>query len=348
MIGHSGIGVVIRHLLREWFLGFRELPAELLGPEKLIRQEVPRGVSGVSIIPWAAPVYGPSGLLGTPPFKKAQVFFSPHYTAPLRLPIPLVATVQDLIHITHPPRGGTGVYMRMVLAALRKKAVFVLTPSRHTKVQLQTLYGFEPQRVHTFAYGPGLGNTRPGRSPMVEAFPEKFFLAVGLWKPHKNWEFLIERLGKLSQAGKPSLPLVAAGLNQESERLARECARRSGLDILFAPRLTDAEMARLYEKATALLFPSLAEGFGFPVLEAMAHGTPVMTADLPPMTDVASYAGLRYDPDSPDHFDKSVTTLLSDHEMRKQMVEAGKKRAAEFSWSRYTSGVVRTLRQAAA
>ncbi len=348
MIRHSGIGVVVRHLLGEWLRAFPDFRLELLGPEEDIRREIPRGDRSTRIVPWSAPVYGPAGLLGRPPVRDANVFFSPHYAAPLRLDIPLVAMVHDLIHITNPPRPGTSLYMKGVLALLRRKARYIVTPSRHTKVQLQTLHGFEPQRVLTYANGPGLGGTKPMRTQAVESFPEKFLLAVGLWKPHKNWDFLIGRLGKLTRAGKISVPLVVAGMEQDSQRFARELARQSGLEVFFAPQLTDGEIVRLYEKATALVFPSLAEGFGFPVIEAMSRGTPVLIPDLPPMTDIAGGAALRFDPDSAESFDKAVPALLNDRELRQKMGDAGRRRATEFSWARYAAGVEETLRRALA
>jgi len=331
MVAHSGIGVVVRALLRTWTLAPPPFDVVLLGD----REALPRGITMAEAIQFDLPIYSPAALMARPPLGGADVFFCPHYAAPLRAKAPTVAMVQDLIHVTHPPKPGTGVYMRAVLAGLRRRARFVVTPSRHTKVQLQTLHGFEPHRVLTAAYGPGLGATRPSRTPTTENLPARYLLAAGIWKPHKNWPFLFERLGRMARLGKMSVPLVVAGIAPQDERACLDEARRAGAEALLLPRVSDAEMMRVYEQAECFLFPSLVEGFGLPVVEAMAAGTPVIVADLPPMNEIARGVAMMFDPDNPESFDRALAMVASERELRREMSEKGKARAAEYSWERF-------------
>lgn len=343
MVAHSGIGVVLRTLLKTWTLSPPPFDLVALG----IKEKLPRGMALAEVIPFDLPIYSLRTLMASPPLGGAEVFFSPHYAAPLHARAPLVAMVQDLIHITHPPRAGTGLFMRAALAGLRRRAGYVVAPSRHTKVQLQTLHGFSPHRVLTAAYGPGLAGTRPSRTPTTENLPARYLLAVGIHKPHKNWPFLLERVGRMARMGKLALPLLAAGVAPEDERPLREEAKRHGAELLLLPRVSDAEMMRVHERAECLLFPSLVEGFGLPILEAMAAGTPVIVADLPPMNEIAQGAAVMFDPDNAESFDRALAMVLAERDLRREMSEKGKARAAQFSWERFGRELAGILMRAA-
>lgn len=337
MVRHSGIGVQVRGLLWAWNRQPPPFEVTLLGDPAVLEGAVPDGLDA-RVIPFRRPVYSLLSLLAGPPLTSSQVFFSPHYTAPMGGLAPLVAMVHDLIHITHPTKRGTGLYMRLWLARLRGRAAFTVTPSRQTKVQLQTLHGFPAHRVLTIPPGAGLAgmvDPEPIAPGLVPDGP--FVLAVGLHKPHKNWGFLIERLSGLWKSGRLDIPLVAAGLGDAGAQAIPAMAAREGVAqrVHVVPRLEDGQMAELYRRARVLAFPSLAEGFGFPVIEALRCGTPVVAANLPPMNETGGGAVAAFEPDSPASFDDALMKCVVDEEQRGKLIEAGIKRAETYRWDRY-------------
>ncbi|MCB2154596.1 glycosyltransferase family 4 protein [bacterium] len=336
MLSHSGIGTALRGLLHAWDQAPPPFRLTLLGDLKLLDAQVP-GSLKAEFMEFDLPIYSPVSFLSGAPTGDAQVFLSPHYTAPLRVAQPVVAIVHDLIHVTHPPRRGTASYMKVYLAELRRRASFIVTPSRHTKVQLQTLHGFDAHRVLTLPWGPGIiGLTKPEDLP-PDALPGgDFILAVGINKPHKNWGFLLERLAGLWKSGRLEIPLAAAGLDEEGrEALATRAAE---LDVpgwvSFVPHVTDGQMASLYKKARVLAFCSLVEGFGFPVLEAMASGTPAIVTDLAPMNEIAGDAGLLFDPDDGESFDEALIQAATNDDVRERCRERGLEQAKRFRWEK--------------
>ena len=332
MIRHSGIGTALRGLLWAW----REEPPafdlSLMGdPEQL-----PHSGEGRTAVTYGAPLYSLSTALLPAPVGDAQVLLASHYAAPLRpRALPLVAVVHDLIHITHPTKRGTRLFMKAYLAALRRRASFIITPSRHTKVQLQTLHGFDAHRVLTLPWGAGLAGLTDEKEPPTGLLPSRgYMLAVGIYKPHKNWKFLLRRLAGLWAKKELELPLVAAGLDAQGREAIAGYAETLGCSkqVVILPAVEDGVMLSVYRRASALLFPSLIEGFGFPLVEAMACGTPVVAADLPPMNETACGAAFFFDPDLPESFDEAVRRCLEDEEQRELHAAEAKRRAAEHDW----------------
>ncbi|MDK2971868.1 MAG: hypothetical protein PWP23_1623 [Candidatus Sumerlaeota bacterium] len=348
MIRHSGIGTAIRGLLHGW----RETPPPfdltLMGdPGKL-----PEERNGQRHAQYTQGPYSLGAALLPAPVGSAQVVLAPHYAAPLWPRVPLVAIIHDLIHITHPTRRGTPAYMKAWLAVLRRRAAYIVTPSRHTKVQLQTLHGFAAHRVLTLPWGPGLAGMAEAREPAGGVLPgEPYLLSVGIDKPHKNWRFLIERLAGLWKSGALELPLAVAGMDAPGRERLKAIARRAGAAddrLRFLPWMDDGAMLAAYAGARALLFPSAIEGFGFPVIEAMAMGTPVVAADLPPMNEVGAGALALFDPDRPASFDEAVLHILGDDSLRASLRAAGQRRAAEHAWPKLASRMADVLARAAA
>ncbi len=334
MIRHSGIGVVLRGFLRTWARHPERIRPVLMGSPETIRKVLPE-VEDMAVVRWNAPVYSASASLSPPRLPEdVGVWYSPHYATCLRVALPLVCHVQDVLHITHPTRPGTSFYNRVYLSILRQKASYVLTTSRHVKVQLQTLYGFRPERVLRTGVGPGLAGETAGENHRLPTVLEgvDYLVAVGIMKGHKNWEFMLRRLAGM---GEKALPLACAGLGDRAEQLY-EKARKLGVasKIRVLPYLKDGELAAVYRHARGLVFPSLAEGFGLPVLEAMSVGCPVLIADRSPMREIAGDAAYRFDPDYPESFDQALEEMLGNEETRRQRIAQGLEQSRTFSWER--------------
>ncbi len=336
MIRHSGIGIVLRGLLRHWSANPPPFRLALCGDSAQLREEVPGRLSA-EIVAWNPRLYSLAAAIGSPRIRCAA-WYSPHYATSLTASRVLIAHVQDVLHITHPTRRGTAIYNRLYLAALRRRAAFVLTTSRHVKVQLQTLHGFRADRVLRTGLGPGnLADGENARAlPRPDGFPARYLLAVGIVKRHKNWEFLFDRL----RHDTSGLPLVCAGAGPHRDKLRALAARHGVADrVLVLDWIDDAAMPAVYRHAEALLYPSLAEGFGLPVLEAMAVGTPVIVADRSPMKEIAAGCALVFDPDWPESFDAALRDILGNAETRRRCSETGLTRAQEFTWAK-TAAVV--------
>ncbi len=343
MAGHSGIGVVLDAVLRAWLADPPAFDLVLLGGgahvESLLHNAPGHVAERVRLVPWNDFIYSPLAALysvGKLGARRGDVFFSPHYATAVRPGVPLVCFIQDVIHWTHPPRRGTSAYSRAYFRQLAASAAYVLAPSRHVKVQLQTLLGFKAHRVLRVPLGPGgAGAVEPESAPAPQVAGGAYMLALGLYKAHKNWDFMLARLAGMWRSGALAHRLVAGGLGPERAR-DRFRARLDELGITERVEILEhqpaSRLAAIYRDAAALLFPSLAEGFGLPILEAQRLGTPVLIAEREPMTEVAGAGALTFDPDRPDMFDGGVLALAAGGDLRSRLVAAGAENVSRYSW----------------
>jgi glycosyltransferase involved in cell wall biosynthesis len=245
------------------------------------------------------------------------------HALPLRLPCPAVVTIHDLSFerdAAAMPAGHRRVFKRVVPRAARN-ARHVIAVSERTKRDLVDLYGIAPDRITVTPHG-----VDPAFGPGAVA-GGGYLLYVGAIQARKD------PLAAARAANEVGLPLVVAGPEKEPE-LARELVAQ-GADL--RGYVDKAELAALYRGAAALVLPSRYEGFGLPVLEAMASGTPVVVTDDPAMHEVAGDAAVYSDGD----LAAAIRTALID---RDRLVAAGLERAGLFSWdetARRTLGVYR-------
>jgi alpha-1,3-rhamnosyl/mannosyltransferase len=247
------------------------------------------------------------------------------YALPLRSPCPGVVTVHDLSFARNPELMGSRdrfVFRRMVPRAVRD-AVRVLTVSERTKRDLVELYGVPPAKIVVAPNGIDPVFT-PGEGP------RDFVLAVGAIQRRKN------QLAALDAANEVGLPLVVVG--PEKDRAVADELRRRGarLEGYVEPE----RLARLYRSAACLVQPSRFEGFGLPVLEAMASGTPVVAAREPALEEVAGEAAVFVDEDG---FADGIRQALAD---RDRLVWEGLERARHFSWRATAERTLAVYREA--
>lgn len=161
-----------------------------------------------------------------------------------------------------------------------------------------------------------------------------FVLATSARRGHKNLGRLLEAFAKLRHEPAPSLVLPGYATGAEPE--LAEQIDRLGLAgrVHLLGWISEADLDGLYTAAELLAFPSLAEGFGLPVLEAMQHGTPVATSNLSSMPEVGGEAAIYFDPYDVDAIAFSIDRLLGDPELRERLSAAGRERASLFSWER--------------
>lgn len=262
-------------------------------------------------------------------------------TAPLRGPFARVVTIHDLIYARFPDAhaGLRDKGMGVLVPAGARRSDRVIADSLSTREDLTELLGLDAERIDVVPLG--LGAVRRAR-PLDEGQTRARFslgarrvvLSLSAKRPHKNLAALIDALAQLDTADRPVL--VLAGYATAHELQLREHARAVGVqdDVRFPSWVSAAELEGLWELAGAFVFPSLYEGFGLPVLEAMARGVPVACSNTSSLPEVAGDAALLFDPASAGEIAQALRRLLSDQALRAQLVSKGRERARLFTWER--------------
>jgi glycosyltransferase involved in cell wall biosynthesis len=261
-----------------------------------------------------------------------------------------VVTMHDLIYLSH-PETTTGLLARglsLLAPAVARRATRIIADSEATARELERLLDTPRSKVDVVPLGPGL---RPDATPVPEAQLRAelglgdlpLVLSVSARRPHKNLVRLIEAMGRL-----PGAALVLPGYSSAFEDELRAVADRAGAAdrVHLCGWIDDAQLEGLYAAATCMAFPSLAEGFGLPVLEAMVRGVPVACSAVSALPEVAGDAALLFDPLSVDAIAASIGHLLEDPALRARLVTRGHEQAARFTWERTAAGTAESYRRA--
>jgi glycosyltransferase involved in cell wall biosynthesis len=165
--------------------------------------------------------------------------------------------------------------------------------------------------------------------------PEAFVLYPAQTWPHKNHLALVKATAELARRGM-RIRVVCAGWQNDFYATIDQEVRSAGISelIRFPGHLAGPDVAAVSKLARALVFPSLFEGWGFPILEAFSAGLPVVCSDLPSLREVAGTAALTFDPNRPDDLARALQRVWKDEELRRDLVERGRRRMSEFSWER--------------
>jgi glycosyltransferase involved in cell wall biosynthesis len=340
----SGIGRYLREVLLRLFRDERFTRFRLMGdPAQVADFARAAGALGrvetVALPPrfYAVGVHARMALLAARGALRADAAFFPHYDVPPLLPLPpLVVTVHDLSHFVladvFPAHKRVPAWLLLRRSVARAEAVVVV--SRATRADLVARLPRAAPRVHVIPQGVGpafFADAGEAGLPPVADGP--YLLCVGNRKPHKNLEAAVEVL-RLLQPRHPGLRLVLAGAPLDDGDPVRRRAAEAGVAHLVqdAGAGSDAALRALYAGAACFLFPSLYEGFGLPVLEAMAAGAPVVASDRASIPEVVGDAGLLADPDDPAALASAVERVLNDAVLRGELVARGRRRAAGFTW----------------
>jgi glycosyltransferase involved in cell wall biosynthesis len=271
-------------------------------------------------------------------------------TTPLGPGAPAVVTIHDLIYQrfpeTHAGVLARGMSVLVPLAARRARRIVAV--SHATGDDLVRYLGTDPARIDVVHSGPGLavGPATPERE-----LRERLGLPAGpllvspsAHRPHKNLGRLLEAMEAVSQPA----TLVVPGYGSAFEGELAAQAERLGVSgrVVFSGWLADPDLEGLYRAARAIVFPSLWEGFGLPVLEAMQRGIPVACSNVSALQEVAGDAALQFDPLRPPDIAAAITRLLVDPDLREELVRRGHRRVAEFSWARTARETVASYRRA--
>jgi glycosyltransferase involved in cell wall biosynthesis len=264
---------------------------------------------------------------------------------------PVVATVHDLSYLDYPEmfsRGGLR-FFRRALELTLADASFVLCSSHATVARCREA-GFDDARLRHVPLGV---RVEPVTHEQVEAvrarygLEDRYVLWTGTVEPRKNLRGLLRAFARVE------LPVALAlvgppGWNEDLEAVLATLPKGTRGRIHRLGWVPQDDLGALYAGASIFCFPSLLEGFGFPVVEAMAHGTPVVTSTGTSTEElVADGAGLAVDPAETDAIAEAITRVLADGELAARLADAGRDRAAEYTWARTAELVERAYRDAA-
>ncbi|HSP70454.1 MAG TPA: glycosyltransferase family 1 protein [Bryobacteraceae bacterium] len=260
---------------------------------------------------------------------RLDVLFNPGFTAPVFSPCRQVTVFHDLQHKRHPEhfRWFDLPFWRLLLWAAAHRSHRLIAVSEATRADLLHFYRVSESRVAVIPHG-----VEPAFSRLDRSRTENYLLCVSTLHPHKNMLRLIRAFGRK----KRDFPLVLAGLRGfhagAIEALIAEMGLQDSVRITgWVPR---EELYQLYAHARAFIYPSTFEGFGMPVLEALAAGIPTACSDIPPLREVAGDATLFFDPQDEDAIAAAIERVMSDAPLRKRLAQAGPERARPFTWER--------------
>ena len=270
--------------------------------------------------------------------------------APLPEGVPTLLTVYDLIPLLLPQQSTlrARLLVRWAARLALRAAQRVLAISEATRRDFLTHFRLQPEKIQAIplAADPAFQLQSPERVAAARVcyhLPERYLLYLGSNKPHKNLERLVEAWAFLQPQ---PMPLVIAGAWDDRYPEARRRASALSLagQIHWLGSLPEADLPALYSGALLFVFPSLYEGFGLPVLEAMACGTPIVCSNSSSLPEVAGDAALLTDPSDSEKLAKAIHTALEDEHLRQDLRERGLRRAQDFSWSRTAQLSLETYR----
>jgi glycosyltransferase involved in cell wall biosynthesis len=299
-----------------------------------------------------------------PPLERLlrfDVLFAPNFVPPPTRTRRLVLTVHDLAFRRFPETAplATRRWLARLERAVRQAAGIVV-PSEATKRDLLDLYAVDGGRVTVIHHGIDHDTFAPASEADVERVRRRYgingpyLLFVGGLEPRKNLPALLRAYASLPDGSRPALVLAGASVswNPEGRRALDEALLRLPAEVRSGVVLTgyvaDPDRAPLYTGAVALAFPSRYEGFGFPVLEAMACGTPVVTSTVSSLPEVAGDDAVLVDPIDDGSIAEGLRRVIEDERLAGRLREAGPIRASGFTWHDAARATARVLHRAAA
>lgn len=266
---------------------------------------------------------------------RIDLLHSLNNTAPIVLGAKSVVTVHDITFIRFPRerfRREKSVYYRVFVPPSLRRATKIISVSQNTAEDLASVYKVPRARIRC-VYN-GVNNNFGGHSERV--FPFAYLLFVGSVEPVKNVLRVIEAFHLFQKRFSSQHHLVVAGPEDWASSSADGLVRRLGIEnrVVFTGEIPDSELESLYRHADLFVFPSLYEGFGLPVLEAMASGTPVITSNVSSLPEVAGDAAILVNPYKTEEIAGAMLRVLTHDGLRRKLSQRGKERARLFTWER--------------
>lgn len=270
--------------------------------------------------------------------RKGDLLWSPANSGPLLIPNQILS-IHDLAVIEHPewfdPKYAG--WYRFLIPRIIKRVKLLVTPSNYTKIRIQDTFWISPDKIKVVPPGVNLDLFRTfpiqdqGKTRNIDRIDGPYFLVVGSLEPRKNLERLF-LAWKLSRATKNGFQLIVVGAGGRM-------FRKPEIDplpenVFLAGRVNDQELRSLYVGAKAFILPSLYEGFGLTVLEAMACGVPVIASNTGAIPETAGEAAIYFNPAEVEDIAQAIDQISGDSELQDVLRRKGNERVKEYTWDR--------------
>lgn len=280
-------------------------------------------------------------------YRDTGVLWVPQYNIPLLYRRRLVVTIHDVCQLAHPETLANSLqrrYARFLLAAVASRADAILCVSQFTADEVRKYLGVQAERL-TVTY-PAISNPWQQREAKTGQDGGRYLLAVGNVKKHKNMKMLIRAFDLARDRIPHDLVIVGqqAGFLNAEEELSTATSLLGGR-VRFTGYVSETELGRYYRNADALVFPSVYEGFGSPVVEAMAQGCPVACSNAASLPEVAGDAALLFDPCRAEDICRAILQIAADEKMRRDLAQRGLRRAEKFRGDACARETARVLNQ---
>lgn len=349
MIEMSGIGTYVQHLMGQGIYDYA------LGTEETIRKYDDE----VVVIPYDAPIYSLKEQLLFPnkDVKRAGIslIHFPHYNVPASYSGRFLATIHDMTHIILPEMFGNRMlgnrlkscYAHFLMKHAVRNAMHIFTVSQNSKKDICETFGICQDRV-TITYNAAsrefVSKDRAETEYLYARFSiprnKKILLYVGNLKAHKNLSRLLEAFSKINDDKRMVLLLVGKAFSGHELKGREEELKIEG-EVIHTGVVQKEELVDLYNLADVFVFPSLYEGFGIPLLEAMACGTPVVCSNSSSIPEVAGDAAMMFDPYDAEEMGKAIKDMLDMDAA--EYIARGRERAGRFAWGDAVASVKKEI-----
>lgn len=298
------------------------------------------------LIPSTAAMYSLAAQTTIPTLVRgATLLHCPHYDVPAFYPHRMSVTIHDVTHLLDPAFRNmwkSRILAKTLLKIAVVKALRIITISQYSKrMILEHLGGSESKISVIHRYASAIFTPIPeGKAREIVqrelGLPRSYFLFVGSPKPHKNLPVLFDAFALLQSRHHPPIELVIVGKDKKSEPPLRSLAARLGIDraLHWVGSVSDEVLRACYCAAEATILPSRQEGFGLPVIESMACGTPVICSNAASLPEISGGCALLFDPSSPEECCSQMLRILGSEQLREELREKGVRHARQFDSAR--------------
>ena len=273
--------------------------------------------------------------------EKLDLVHFPYFSVPISYKKPYVVTIHDLIinhfstgeasTLAYPLYLGKRASYKFIIKQAAKNAKKIIVPSSATKEEIIDHLKIIGKKISVIPEASDK-NLKPQNSNSKSKIPGKYFLYVGNAYPHKNLNSLIYAFNKIAK-NHQDLRLVLVGYKDFFYKRLEE--ENTSDKIIFYGKATDRELTNLYANAVALVMPSLMEGFGLPVLEAMALKCLVVCSDIPSFREIASNSAIYFDPENPNDIKETIKSVYVNNEKyKKEKLEPAFKKSQKYTWEK--------------
>jgi len=260
--------------------------------------------------------------------------------------IKTVLNIYDIVHRLYPTTMALPnlIVERLLMRLSMMKASRIVTVSKSTASDLQTYFKTDSNKLTTIY--PGVPKLTVEKTVNGNHLPNRFFLFVGTLEPRKNLLRIIEAFEAIEpQRNDVYLVVVGAKGWKDRKLMGSLQTREAGKRILWQGYVDRGELRLIYERAECLLLPSLYEGFGFPILEAMACGTPVITSENASMPEAAGRAAVLVDPLDVHQLAAAMQKILTDDDFKRVLIGKGNEHLKRFSWNKCAREIINTFEE---